>query len=199
MRLPEAKFLNTMRILLLEKIQDQPDSLARRLHAAECCVLARVHDARGLERAIDEHDSNILVLGLAERDAALIQKVGQLGQLHQLPVAVFVEETDIGTIHAAVEAGISSYVVRGSQVERLSDALEVARARFASEQTLREDLASARSRLSDRKVIERAKGQLMKEQGLDEEEAYRFLREVAMGRNCKIIDVAHLVLADADS
>jgi len=187
--------LNTMRILLLEQATDRPDSLAERLEAVECHVVARALDAREFEKSLDRHDCDILVLDLVERDAALIQQVGQMGQRNNLPVAVFVEETDIGTIHAAVEAGISSYIVRGSQRERLRDALEVARARFASERALRDDLASARSTLADRKVIERAKGRLMKEQCLDEEAAYSALRAFAMRRNTKIIDVARSILA----
>ncbi|MFP6655729.1 MAG: ANTAR domain-containing protein [Myxococcota bacterium] len=183
-----------MRLLLLEQLANQPDPLAERLEAAGCQVLERLSSTDALESALLRQASDVLVLDLVTPDVELVQRVGQIGQRHNQPVAVFVEETDVTTIKVAVNAGISSYIVRGSQVERLRDALEVARARFASEQSLRSDLASARSTLVDRKVIERAKGRLMKEQGLDEDDAFRALREISMRRNCKMVEVARSIL-----
>lgn len=184
-----------MMVLLLDQETGRPDSLAERLEAAGCRIVARVHDALALKKTLRRHDCDIVVLDLVERNAALIEQVGQIGQRHDRPVAVFVQETDTGTIQAALDAGISSYIVRGSQIGRLRDALEVARARFTCDRALRNDLASARSTLADRKVIERAKGQLMKEQCLDEEAAYHALRSFAMRKNIRIIDVARSILA----
>jgi len=192
--LPMENLLQPMNVLLLEQMAGRPDGLADRLEAAGCCVVARLDSVVAVEAALDAFDSDILVLDLVTSDSALVQKIGRIGQRQKHPVAVFVEETDAGTIRAAVDAGISSYVVRGSQVERLRDALEVARARFATEQSLRRDLASARNTLADRKVIERAKGRLMKDQGLDEDDAFRAMREIAMRRKIKIIEVARAII-----
>jgi len=183
-----------LKILLLEQEPGRPDALAQRLEAACCLVVARVDSVRALEAAVGDHASDIIVVDLVEPDSGLVQQIGRLGQRLDQPVAVFVEETDAGTIRAAVDAGISSFVVRGSQVERLRDALEVARARFDTEKSLRSDLASARLALADRKVIERAKGRLMKDQGFGEDEAFRMLREIAMRQNLKLIDVARRIV-----
>lgn len=183
-----------MNILLLEQESDRPDPLSERLEAAGCRVVACLHKASALEAVLEQQVVDIIVLDLVSPDSHLVQQVGRIAQRNDQPVAVFVEETDVGTIRDAVDAGISSYIVRGSQVERLWDALEVARARFAIEQSLRSDLASARNTLADRKVIERAKGRLMKDQGLDEDEAFRALREIAMRRNLKIIEVARSII-----
>jgi response regulator NasT len=187
-----------MKLFLLEQVADRPDALATRLEAAGCCVIERLHSTKALETALAQQRSDILVLDLVTPDVELVQQLGQIGQRHNQPVAVFVEKTDVNTIKVAVDAGISSYIVRGSQVERLHDALEVARARFASEQSLRSDLASAKSTLVDRKVIERAKGRLMKEQGLDEDDAFRALREISMRRNCKMVEVARSILEESN-
>lgn len=183
-----------MNVLLLEQGEDRPALLAVGLSAAGCCVLARLKDSTTLETALDLHRADIIVLDLMRPDRGLIERAGTLGQRHHLPVAVFVEETDPEAIQVAVRAGISSYVVRGAQVNRLRDALEVARTRFVEERALRGELASARSSLADRKLIERAKGRLMKREGLDEQSAYDALRKIAMRRNCRIIEVAGAVL-----
>jgi response regulator NasT len=93
-------------------------------------------------------------------------------------------------IHAAVEAGVSSYIVDGLSQERLRPILEVAIKRFQSEQALRRQLNETQEKLSERKWIERAKGLLMKQKHLSEEEAYQTLRKTAMDKNMRIIDVA---------
>ena len=183
-----------MNILLLEQEVDRPDPLSGRLEAAGCCVVACLNKASALESTLEQQVVDIIVLDLVTPDSDLVQHVGRIAQRNDQPVAVFVEETDVGTIRAAVDAGISSYIVRGSQVDRLRDALEVARARFSTEQSLRSDLASAQTTLADRKVIERAKGRLMKDQGLEEDDAFRALREISMRKNLKIIDVARSIL-----
>lgn len=68
------------------------------------------------------------------------------------------------------------------------------RARFVEERALREQLASARSSLVERKLIERAKGLLVKRMGFDEQQAYDAMRKIAMRRNCRIAEVARAVL-----
>lgn len=180
-----------MDVLLLEQGKGH---LAELLGAVGCCVLARVGGATTLEDALDHHPADIIVLDLERPDSRLVEQVGALGQRYDRPVAVFVEETDSKSIQIAVRAGISSYVVRGADVGRLRDALEVARARFFEERSLRSELASARASLADRKVIERAKGHLMKQEGLDEQGAYDAMRKIAMRRGCQIAEVARAIL-----
>ena len=185
-----------MDVLLLEEREGCRALLAESLTAAGCCVLARVADATALEAALRHHTTGIIVLGLARPDRPLVERVGAVGRRHGRPVAIFVDETDPDSIQMAVRAGISSYVVRGVHVDRLRDVLEVARARFAEERALRSELDSVRASLADRKLIERAKGRLMKREGLDEQGAYDALRKIAMRRNCRIAKVARAVLAE---
>ena len=98
------------------------------------------------------------------------------------------------SIQAALKAGVSAYVVAGIQADRLQPILDVAVARFAHEQALREELRDAQTKLVERKVIERAKGILMQQKGVSEEEAFRLLRTLAMDRNAKLLDVAQQVV-----
>lgn len=183
-----------MNVVLLEERGKGAPVLAERLGAAGCRVLARLQDLRALEEALGQHTADIIVLDLPFPDRALVEKVGALARIHARPVAVFVEETDPAAIRVALRAGITSYVVRGTHADRVRDVLEVARARFVEERALREQLASARSSLVERKLIERAKGLLVKQMGFDEQQAYDAMRKIAMRRNCRIAEVARAVL-----
>jgi response regulator NasT len=114
------------------------------------------------------------------------------------PIVLFTEERDNATIQAAIKAGVSAYVVAGMQPDRLKPILDVAVARFEQERELRDELKSAHTRLADRKVIDRAKGILMKQKGIPEDDAYRLMRELAMDRNRKLVDVAQQVIDVTD-
>jgi response regulator NasT len=111
---------------------------------------------------------------------------------------MFVDRSDSESIRAAVQAGVSAFVVDGLSPERVRPILEVAIARFKEFQALRRELETARSTLEDRKVIERAKGILMKSRGLTEDEAFRLLRKIAMDRKLRLIAVAREIVGVAE-
>jgi response regulator NasT len=91
-------------------------------------------------------------------------------------------------------AGVSAYVVAGLQAERIKPVLDVAMARFNQEQKLRAELSDTKHKLAERKLLERAKGLLMKRHGLSEDEAYQKLRHLAMNKNLKLSEVAQRIL-----
>ena len=94
----------------------------------------------------------------------------------------------------ALRAGVSAYVIAGLQPERLEPVLQVAIARFEQEAALRAQLSKAEQQLAGRKLIERAKGVLMAEAGLDEDAAYKRLRKLAMDRGKRLAEVAQSVI-----
>ena len=110
------------------------------------------------------------------------------------PIVLFTEDRANATIQAALKAGVSAYVVAGMQADRLQPILDVAVARFEREQALREELRDAQTKLVERKVVERAKGFLMQQKGVSEDEAFRLLRKLAMDRNAKLLEVAQQVV-----
>ena len=114
------------------------------------------------------------------------------------PIVMFTDDEDTSHVRDAIAAGVSAYVVAGLAPERVKPVLEVAMARFQVEESLRQELASARSQLNERKTIERAKGLMMKRQGLSEEEAYARLRRGAMDRKLKLVDLAQRIIDAAD-
>lgn len=114
------------------------------------------------------------------------------------PIVLFTEVDDAQLARDAIAGGVTAYVVRGLQADRVRAILEVAHARFAREQALRAELDEARGRLAERKTIERAKGLLMQRHGIDEAEAWRRLRKAAMDRGRRIADVARGLVDAAD-
>ena len=114
------------------------------------------------------------------------------------PIVLFTNDEDTTHVGAAIAAGVTAYVVAGLAADRVKPVLEVALARFQHEEALRRELADAKSQLSDRKIIDRAKGILMKRQGLPENEAYAVLRKAAMDKGLKLVEVAQRIVDVGD-
>lgn len=114
------------------------------------------------------------------------------------PIVLFTNDDDTSHVRDAIAAGVTAYVVAGLAPDRVKPVLDVAMARFEHEESLRRELADARTQLSDRKTIDRAKGLLMKRQGISEEEAYARLRKTAMDKGLKMVDVAQRIIDVAD-
>ena len=114
------------------------------------------------------------------------------------PIVLFTNDDDTTHVRDAIAAGVTAYVVAGLASERVKPVLEVAMARFQHEEAMRRELTDARSQLSDRKVIDRAKGLLMKRHAVSEDEAYLRLRKAAMDKGMKLADVAQRILDVAD-
>jgi len=112
------------------------------------------------------------------------------------PVAMFVSAAAGDLAQAAVEAGLSAYTGDGMQPDQLKPVLDTDIARFQVARQTRHELAETKRALEERKVIDWAKGLLMKARGVEEEEAYALLRKAAMDQGCRIADVAEaLVIA----
>ena len=114
------------------------------------------------------------------------------------PIVMFTDDSDTSHVGAAIAAGVTAYVVAGLAPERVKPVLEVALARFRFEESMRQELADARSQLHERKLIERAKGLMMTRQGITEEAAYARLRRAAMDRKLRLADLAQRVIDVAD-
>jgi response regulator NasT len=114
------------------------------------------------------------------------------------PIVLFTEDDDTSHVREAIAAGVTAYVVAGLAPERVRPVLDVAMARFQHEEALRGELAQARTELSQRKTVDRAKGLLMQRHGLSEPEAYARLRKAAMDKGLKLAEVAQRIVDVAD-
>lgn len=114
------------------------------------------------------------------------------------PIVMFTNDEDTSHVGDAIAAGVCAYVVAGLAPERVKPVLDVAMARFRHEEAMRRELAEARTQLSERKIIDRAKGILMSRHGLTEDAAYARLRKTAMDRGMKVAEVAQRIVDVAD-
>ena len=114
------------------------------------------------------------------------------------PIVMFTEDNDRPTMRSALGAGVSAYVVKGLQPQRVQAVIDVAMERFASEQALRDELSAAKGELADRKTIDRAKRLLVSKKGMSEPEAHRWLQDLAMKKGLRLRDAAERVI-EADS
>jgi response regulator NasT len=111
------------------------------------------------------------------------------------PIVMFTDEHDPGVMRQAIKSGVSAYIVEGIHAQRLQPILDVAMARFESDQDLRAQLHARDQQLAERKRIETAKGLLMKMKSCNEEEAYTLMRRQAMSRQQKLIQIAEQIIA----
>ncbi|MGH7790649.1 MAG: ANTAR domain-containing response regulator [Candidatus Binatia bacterium] len=172
--------------------------IERGLIESGCEVVARLIGHSDLQASITEHEPDVIIVDMGCPDRDTLEDMFRITRHQTRPTVMFVDQSDSESIRAAVQAGVSAYVVGGLSPERVRPVLEVAIARFNQFQSLRRELESAKSSLEERKVIERAKGILMKRRGLAEDEAFRLLRSMAMDRKMRLAAVARQVVDAAE-
>ena len=149
-----------------------------------------------LLRRISEIDPDVIFIDLENPNRDVLEHMFEVSRAVKRPIAMFVDQSDLASIEAAVDAGVSAYGVDGLKKERVRYILETAISRFNAFERLKRELEDAKTQLADRKVIERAKALLMQTRGMSEPEAYTLLRKTAMNQNRRIAEIAEsLVLA----
>ncbi len=160
----------------------------------------RVHvitDINEVAARISEIAPDVVIIDLEIPNRDTLEHFFSLSRALQRPIAMFVDKADPGSIEAAVDAGVSAYVVDGMRKERVKPILDMAISRFRAFNRLREELNAARSELEGRKIIDKAKAILIKTRGLDEDQAYALLRKTAMNQNRKITEIAQSLITAA--
>ena len=133
-------------------------------------------------------DVVLMDLGSPSRDT--LEEMLAVSRALARPIAMFVDQSDDAMIGAAIDAGVSAYVVDGLRKERVRPVLELAIRRFGAFARMQAELDEARTALADRKTIDRAKAILIENRGLGEADAYALLRTTAMNQGRRIVDVA---------
>ena len=157
-----------------------------------------IEHTKRLLQAIYGIDPDVVVISLENPSRDTLEQLFQMSRAVKRPVAMFVDKSDRAAITAAIDAGVSAYVVGGLQKDRVQSILDVCISRFNAMSRMEEELGRAKSALEERKVIDRGKGILMRAKGLSEEDAYRLLRKTAMNEKKKIAEIAQSVVTAAE-
>lgn len=157
-----------------------------------------ISEVSGLARRISERQPDVVIVDITNPTRDVIEELSLAASPLERPVAMFVDQSDDGLTKAAIEAGVSAYVVDDLRPDRLRPVMSAAIARFNVFRRMRDELTETKRALEERKVIDRAKGLLMKARGIDEDAAYAILRKAAMDQGKRISDVAAAIVTAAE-
>ena len=181
-------------ILVIDENAIRASIIEEGLREAGHARVTVIHEVNGVARIIDTLHPDVIIIDIETPNRDMMEHLFQLTRTVSRPIAMFVDRADTASIEAAVEAGVSAYIVDGLKKERVKPILDMAVSRFNAFSRLQRELAEARSALEERKLVERAKGILMKMRGLSEEEAFALLRQSAMNEKKKMADIAQSVV-----
>lgn len=188
----------SLRVLIVDQNLLRASILEEALREAGYRDLIVVRDMQNLLRRIVDEEPDVILIDLENPNRDVLEQMFQVSRVVRKPVAMFVDRSDRNAIESAIDAGVGAYVVDGLRKERVQSIVETAISRFRSFEKLRTELDETRQQLADRKIIDRAKGIIMKQRGVDETHAYELLRKTAMDANMRVAQVAQSVVTAAE-
>lgn len=188
----------TLTIIVVEQDRQRALQIVDALSAAGGHRVHVLGDGAGLARRVAEIRPDLVLIDIASPSRDMLEELALASGPTERPVAVFVDKSDSGLTRAAIDAGISAYVVDGLRPERIRPVLDAAIARFHLFSRMRSELAATKAALEERKVIDRAKGFIMRAKGLSEDQAYALMRKAAMDQGKRLSDVAQAIVTAAD-
>jgi two-component system, response regulator / RNA-binding antiterminator len=188
----------SLNIVIVDDSPVRAAILEEGLREAGYVNVVRIEGTTKLLARIYAIDPDVILIDLENPSRDVLEQMFQVSRIVKRPVAMFVDQADSASIQASVDAGVSAYIVDGLKKERIKSILDLCISRFNAFDRLQTELEQTKSALEERKVIDRAKGILMKAKNLSEEQAYALLRKTAMNENRKIAEVAQSVVTAAE-
>src|SRR6201747_1663131 len=188
----------SLKIVIVDKNPIRAAILGDGLREAGHVQVVHIDETAHLLARVYALDPDVILIDLENPSRDVLEQMFQVSRAVKRPVAMFVDQSDAASIEAAVDAGVSAYIVDGLKKERIKPILDLCISRFNAFAKLQDELDRAKSALEDRKVIDRAKGILMKLKGLTEDEAYVLLRSTAMREKKKIGEIAQSIVTASE-
>jgi response regulator NasT len=186
------------KIVIVDESPVRAAILEEGLREAGFTEVVHISEMQSLLARIYGVDPDIIVIDLENPSRDVLEQMFQVSRAVRRPIAMFVDQSDAASIQASVDAGVSAYIVDGLKKERIKPILDLCVFRFNAFAKLQDELDRTRHALEERKVIDRAKGILMKLKGLTEDEAYVLLRSTAMREKKKIGEIAQSILTASE-
>lgn len=187
-----------LRVMLVDEHSERSAPLQHFLRETGYEVVGHLSDSDDLSAAVAQLRPDVIIIDTESPSRDTLEQICVMSRDDPRPVVMFTHDGETEKIRAATRAGVTAYVVNGLDSNRLKPIMDAAMVRFEEYQAMRQELASTATRLAERKDIERAKGILMKQRGLDEEAAYQALRKLAMERGKRLGEIARQVVQAAE-
>jgi response regulator NasT len=187
-----------LRIAVIDKNPLRAAVLEEGLRAAGHTSVVHIDDTADLLDCIHAIDPDVILIDLESPSRDVLEQMFKVSRLVARPIAMFVDHSDKAMIDAAIDAGVSAYIVDGLRKDRVKPILDTTISRFNAFAKLKKELETAKSQLDDRKAIDRAKALVMRVKAIPEEQAYALMRQVAMNENKKIAEVARSIITAAE-
>jgi len=187
-----------LKIAIVEEDPIRAEILLAGLREAGHPHAVHIKQTKQLLQAIYDIDPDVVIISLENPSRDTLEQLFQMSRIVKRPIAMFVDKSDRAAITAAIDAGVSAYIVGGLQKDRVQSILDVCISRYNATARMQEELEKTKSELEERKVIGRAKGILMRAKALSEEEAYHLLRKTAMNEKKKIAEIAQSIVTAAE-
>ena len=163
-------------------------ALGHRVVDSTDCGAAEIRTDVGRQRP------DLVMVHVAAVDRECLRAIEAVAALQQCATLVFVRNAGEAAIEACIKSGVSAVIVDGLQHSRLPALIAVARARFIENTAVQAEMRRLVDSLQERKLIERAKGILMRRRNIEENAAHQTLRKMAMDRGKRMYDIAQTIV-----
>ncbi len=186
--------IRSLKIAVADDELDMRDYFQKILPILGHQVIAVAQTGRELVDLCSSTHPDIVITDIKMPDMDGIDAASQIYRREAIPVILVSAYHDAEFIRRAEADHIMAYLVKPIKQADLEPAIAIAMHRFEQFQALRKETTDLKQALEDRKIIEKAKGILMKKAGMDEQDAFRRLQRLASDKNRKLIEIAQIIL-----
>jgi len=180
--------------MLVDDFSPRTALVREALCAAGCEVVAQVASVADIAQRVQDLKPDVIIIDTDSPSRDTLEHLCLVNRDNPRPIVMFTHDGDGDKIRSAIRAGVNAYIVGGLASERIGPIMDAAIASFNEFQAMRGELEQTKTRLSERKVIEQAKGLVMERRGFTEDEAYRALRKMSMDRGLPLAEVARRLI-----
>jgi response regulator NasT len=184
----------SLKIAVADDEADMRDYFARILPRLGHEVVVAARNGRELVERCYGAQPDLLIVDIAMPELDGIAAAAEICRSGPLPVILVSGRHDAETLERAADPHIMAYLVKPIKQADLEPAIALAVRRFEQFRALRQETSDLRQALEERKLVERAKGILMKRAGLDEQQAFRRLQKLASDSNRRLVEIAESIL-----
>lgn len=187
-----------VRVMLIDTRPSRREVLAATLEAEGFELLASLSPDDKLLDAVARYAPDVVLIDIDAPGRDTLESLRRVQARQPRPMVLFTRDDAGESIRRAVEAGVTAYIVDGIEPRRVRPIIDAAMAQFSQYRALEQELSDTRGKLAERKLIERAKGLVMQQQGISEAEAYQAMRKLAMRKNRKLAEIADGIISAAE-